>query len=99
MLKSYPVLVGTLTTVFVGPLFARQPPPPPGKGGANGGGQNLQALCGVPEPDENPITEQKRVLGKILFWDEQLSSDNTVAGGADIPIAAPIFSKSPPTLR
>ncbi len=32
-------------------------------------------------PSENPITEPKRVLGKILFWDEQLSSDNTVACG------------------
>jgi cytochrome c peroxidase len=35
----------------------------------------------VPVPAENPITEPKRVLGKILFWDEQLSSDNTVACG------------------
>jgi cytochrome c peroxidase len=35
----------------------------------------------VPVPAENPITEEKRVLGKILFWDEQLSSDNTVACG------------------
>lgn len=35
----------------------------------------------VPVPPENPITEPKRVLGKILFWDEQLASDNTVACG------------------
>jgi cytochrome c peroxidase len=35
----------------------------------------------VPVPPENPITESKRVLGKILFWEEQLSSDNTVACG------------------
>ena len=35
----------------------------------------------VPVPKENPITEEKRVLGKILFWDEQLSSDDTVACG------------------
>ena len=35
----------------------------------------------VPVPAENPITEAKRVLGKLLFWDEQLSSDNTVACG------------------
>ena len=33
----------------------------------------------VPEPVENPVTEAKRVLGKILFWDEQLSSNDTVA--------------------
>ncbi|USN98273.1 MAG: hypothetical protein H6810_08800 [Phycisphaeraceae bacterium] len=48
-------------------------------------------------PDENPITEPKRVLGKILFWDEQLSTDNTracgschvsSAGGTD-PVLAP----------
>ena len=36
----------------------------------------------VPVPKENPITEAKRVLGKILFWDEQLSFDNTVACGS-----------------
>lgn len=39
------------------------------------------ALPAPPVPKENPITEPKRVLGKALFWDEQLSSDNTVACG------------------
>jgi len=38
-------------------------------------------LPAVPVPDANPLTEPKRVLGKILFWDEQLSSDDTVACG------------------
>lgn len=36
-------------------------------------------LPAVQAPPENPITEPKRVLGKILFWDEQLSSDSTMA--------------------
>ena len=52
-------------------------------------------------PPENPVTAEKSVLGKILFWDEQLSSDNTVAcgtchrpsaGGGDVrfvPLAGP----------
>jgi cytochrome c peroxidase len=41
-----------------------------------------------PVPPENPATEQKRILGKILFWDEQLSSDDTVAcGTCHIPAA------------
>lgn len=35
----------------------------------------------VPVPPENPITETKRVLGKILFWDEQLSTSGTVSCG------------------
>lgn len=35
----------------------------------------------IPVPAENPITESKRVLGKILFWEEQLSSDNTISCG------------------
>ncbi len=39
------------------------------------------ALPPVPVPVENPITEAKRVLGKVLFWDEQLSNSNTVACG------------------
>lgn len=33
-------------------------------------------------PDGNPASEEKRILGKILFWDEQLSSDDTVACGS-----------------
>jgi cytochrome c peroxidase len=49
-------------------------------------------LPDVPFPIGNPLTEDKRVLGKILFYEEQLSTDNTVAcatchaqtaGGAD----------------
>ena len=43
--------------------------------------QTRAELPPVPEPPENPLTEDKRVLGKILFWDEQLSSDDTVACG------------------
>lgn len=56
----------------------------------------LVALCAPasaqlgppPEPPQNPITEAKRVLGKALFWDEQLSSDNSTAcGTCHIPSA------------
>ncbi|MBL8753053.1 MAG: hypothetical protein JNK15_07090, partial [Planctomycetes bacterium] len=32
-------------------------------------------------PVQNPSTPQKVVLGKILFWEEQLSSDDSVACG------------------
>ncbi len=32
-------------------------------------------------PSQNPLTPAKVVLGKILFWDEQLSSDDSVACG------------------
>jgi len=47
-----------------------------------------QLLAPPPLSSENPPTEQKRVLGKILFWDEQLSSDDTVAcGTCHIPAA------------
>ncbi len=35
----------------------------------------------VPTPAENPSTPAKTILGKILYWDEQLSSDNTVSCG------------------
>jgi cytochrome c peroxidase len=52
-----------------GPPPPPPPPPPP------------QGLPPVPVPPENPITEAKRVLGKILFWEEQLSSDDTIACG------------------
>ncbi|HLP83292.1 MAG TPA: cytochrome c peroxidase [Phycisphaerales bacterium] len=39
------------------------------------------ALPPLPVPPENPITESKRVLGKMLFWDEQLSASNVVTCG------------------
>ncbi len=35
----------------------------------------------VPTPPGNPTTPQKALLGKALFWDEQLSSDRTIACG------------------
>ena len=61
-----------LTTVFAGlPLAAA---------GFIGLGYFAFAdLPPLPVPPENPITEQKRILGKILFFDEQLSSSNTMA--------------------
>lgn len=52
----------------------------------------LAQLPPPPVPAENPVTPQKAVLGKILYWEEQLSSDDSVAcatchipefGGAD----------------
>ncbi len=41
-----------------------------------------QGLPPVIPPFENPITPAKTLLGKALFWDEQLSSDGTVACGS-----------------
>ncbi len=38
-----------------------------------------ESLGPVPAPPENPPTEAKRVLGKMLFFEEQLSSDDSVA--------------------
>ncbi|MFO1054713.1 MAG: cytochrome c peroxidase [Planctomycetota bacterium] len=35
----------------------------------------------VPFPPQNPITAQKAVLGKMLFWEEQMSSSDTVSCG------------------
>lgn len=52
----------------------------------------------VEYPEENPYGQAKAVLGKILFWDEQLSGDASVAcgtchrpaaGGSDPRSAAP----------
>lgn len=56
-----------LLLITVSAVVAQPPPPPP--------------FPPVPVPPENPISEPKRVLGKLLFWDEQLSSDNTIACG------------------
>jgi len=48
---------------------------------ATAGSAFAQQLPPVPVPPENPITEEKRILGKILFWDEQLSTSNVVSCG------------------
>ncbi len=48
----------------------------------------LPPLPPPPFPAQNLVTEPKRILGKILFWEEQLSSDNTIAcGTCHIPSA------------
>ena len=48
---------------------------------AQGPGGGPPPLGLPPVPPQNPITEAKRVLGKILFWEEQLSSDDSTACG------------------
>ena len=60
-----PLALASLFALAI-PAFA-QPAPPP--------------LPNPPVPPNNPITEPKRVLGKILFWDEQFSSSGTVSCG------------------
>ncbi len=61
--------------------------------------RRLLVLPPVPVPAENTITEPKRILGKILFWDEQLSSNNKVACGTCHRVAAggsdPRFGRNP----
>lgn len=43
---------------------------------------DAQQLYGpIPAPPENPLTDEKALLGKFLFWEEQLSADDTVACG------------------
>ena len=42
---------------------------------------SAQSLPSVQFPPENQFTIEKSTLGKILFWDEQLSSDNTISCG------------------
>jgi len=42
----------------------------------------------VPVPPQNPITPAKTILGKLLFWEEQMSTDNRVACGTCHTFAA-----------
>jgi cytochrome c peroxidase len=59
------------TSMAVGTMVAQGPPPPP----------PLQPLAPPVAPAGNPVTTDKTQLGKVLFWDEQLSSTRTVACG------------------
>jgi cytochrome c peroxidase len=45
------------------------------------GAAAMAQLPPVTVPAENPLTPAKVVLGKMLFWEEQLSSDDSVACG------------------
>ena len=58
-----------LVVLAAGPAAAQGPPPPPGP------------LQPPPAPAGNPVTPAKVLLGKALFWEEQLSSTRTVACG------------------
>ncbi len=61
--------------------------------------QTFSVLGPMPEPAENPLTPEKAVLGKLLFWEEQLSSNDGVAcgtchkpfaGGSDARVGLPL---------
>lgn len=47
-----------------------------------------QGLPPQPVPVENPVTPAKAILGKLLFWEEQMSSNNRVACGTCHTFAA-----------
>ncbi len=47
-----------------------------------------QGLPPQPVPPQNPITPAKTILGKLLFWEEQMSSNNRVACGSCHTFAA-----------
>lgn len=75
------ILGGGLTSL---PAFGQGPGGGgPGGGGPGGGGPPpLNPLPPVPVPAGNPLTPAKAILGKFLFWEEQLSSDQTIACGS-----------------
>lgn len=81
MLNLNPRLLCLLGLATATSLATAQGPPPPG-GGAGG------PIPALPVPTNNPVTVNKRLLGKALFWDEQLSSTRTMAcGTCHIPTA------------
>lgn len=46
-----------------------------------GPGEIFNPLGPMPAPPENPLTPEKALLGKFLFWEEQLSHDNSTSCG------------------
>jgi cytochrome c peroxidase len=69
-LPALPLLAILLLTPAL--AIAQPPPPPPPP----------TPLPPPPVPAGNPITAAKANLGKVLFWDEQMSSTRTVACGS-----------------
>jgi len=77
-----------------------------GEGGAAGAmtEPDLPPYAEVKFPAANPFTDDKAMLGKILFWDEQMSGDGTMAcgtchhaesGGSDPRAASPSARRHP----
>ena len=65
--------------------------PPPGGGPPSAGGP----IPPLAVPASNPVTPQKALLGKALFWDEQLSSTRmTACGSCHIPSAGGVDPRS-----
>ncbi|MDD9967264.1 MAG: hypothetical protein OXR73_13605 [Myxococcales bacterium] len=67
-----------------GQPVAGQPGTAPPATGSTAQGHALMGRPGyppVPYPAENPDDDAKAMLGKVLFWEEQLSGDGTVACG------------------
>ena len=60
----------TLALLLAATWAAAQGPPP------------IPPLIAPPAPAGNPVTTEKANLGKVLFWDEQLSSTRTVSCGS-----------------
>lgn len=74
------ILTSTFATTFARAQGGPPPPPPP---------PPIPPVPPVPVPLANPITEPKRILGKMLFWEEQVSMNNAVAcGSCHIPSQA-----------
>jgi cytochrome c peroxidase len=73
-MTARPVLRRLQYVLVLLPVFAlaQVPPPPP----------PLLPLGPPPSPPGNLVTPAKANLGKVLFWDEQLSSSRTVACGS-----------------
>ncbi|MEE2882347.1 MAG: cytochrome c peroxidase [Planctomycetota bacterium] len=78
LVSLLPVVLLSLLLISAVDLPAQGPPVPPGPPG----GGPIPALPPVPETPENPITLEKALLGKFLFWDSQLSVDSAVACGS-----------------
>lgn len=73
MMKPLPILIASIAVLALATQLAAQ------------GGSPLQPPTA---PIENLVTPEKAVLGKILFWEEQMSSSNTMAcGTCHIPAA------------
>ena len=70
--RLFPMLACALLTAVSAAQGPPPPPPPPPPG-------PLPSVA--PAPPGNPITTAKANLGKVLFWDEQLGSNQTMACG------------------
>ena len=81
-MRSVPALCGSALLLLAGGLAAIAPDSGGGQAPASAGAATVETPLGLPPifwPEDNPYTPEKAALGRLLYFDNRLSSDESVS--------------------